>query len=164
MNFDVRISDAWEEFMKKEEKNNSKNKLGTDKTNTIKDLAYANGDKYDYVEDDIDDALYRTSKAQKRINKKLKDSKLMTKLQREAEEYVRENPDEFKKPEHHSKFKLDIVDNRITGDVDGNKKKARKEKLDQDMAEAVHALVMKRFRRRKKDIIMEDDEEAMLVL
>ena len=53
----------------------------------------------------------------------------MSKMQKECESYVRDNPDEFKKMEHSSKAKLDIVDNRIL-DLDTNKKKSRKEQLD----------------------------------
>ena len=41
---------------------------------------YANGDKYEYYDDLIDDCLYRLPRAQKKINKKLKDSKFMGKI------------------------------------------------------------------------------------
>ena len=114
MNFDAKISDAYQEFLKKEEKNKGQGKNAADsKAYNINDIHYTNGDRYDYVDDQIDDGLYRSSKAQKRINKKLKDAKFMSKLQKECEHYVRENPDEFKRMEQPSKFKMDIVDNKI---------------------------------------------------
>lgn len=50
----------------------------------------------------------------------------MSKLQKECEHYVRENPEEFKRMEQPSKFKVDIVDNKIV-DLDQNKKKSKKE-------------------------------------
>ena len=60
----------------------------------------------------------------------------MSKLQKECENYVRDNPDEFKRIEHQSKFKLDIVDNRIV-DIEANKKKSKKDQLDQVQAAEV---------------------------
>ena len=47
----------------------------------------------------------------------------MSKIQKECENYVRDNPDEFKKAEKY-KFKIDIVDNKIF-DLDQNKKKKK---------------------------------------
>ena len=158
MNFDVKISDAYQDFLKR---GKGQGKGAADnKVHNMNDILYTNGDRYDYVEDPIDDELYRASKAQKKINKKLKDARFMAKLQKECEHYVRENPDEFKRLEQPSKFKLDIVDNRIV-DLEQTKKKPKKEQLDSVQAAEVQQLVIKRFRRCRKDIIMEDDEEAM---
>lgn len=118
MNFDVKISDAYLDFLAKEEKNGKNiNKI---KASQDQSIVYDNGDKYAYVEDQIDDCLYRASKAQKKINKKLKDQKYMSKLQKECENYVRENPDEFKKADKF-RLKFDFVDNQGF-DNDHNKK------------------------------------------
>lgn len=102
MNFDVKMSDAYVDFLKKEEeKNKPQGKQAADcKVFNANEIHYANGERYEYAEDQIDDGLYRWCKAQKRINKKLKDSRFMSKIQKECENYVRDNPDEFKKMEH----------------------------------------------------------------
>lgn len=82
----------------------------------------------------------------------------MSKIQKECENYVRDNPDEFKKAEKY-KFKIDIVDNKIF-DLDQNKKK-KKDALDEVQEAEVQNLVIKRFSRVRKDIIYEEDTLAI---
>ena len=57
----------------------------------------------------------------------------MARIQKECENYVRDNPEEFRKAEK-VKFKLDLVDNKGY-DNDQNKKKSKKDSLD-DVQEA----------------------------
>ena len=128
MNFDAKISDACEEFLRREEKNKTQTKQGTE-SNAFRGIwTKYNGARHDCM-DELDDGLYRMPKAQKGINKKLKDSRFMSKLQKECEHYVRENPDEFRRIEQPLKLRLDIVDNRIL-DAEGGKRKSKKEQLD----------------------------------
>lgn len=88
MNFDVKISDAYEAFfLKIQGKQTGDSSAAINKKNTFKNV---------YAED-IDDGLFRLPKAQKKINKKLKDTKFMSKLQKECEQHVREHPDEFRR-------------------------------------------------------------------
>ena len=58
---------------------------------------------------------------------------------------------------------LDIVDNKVL-DAESGKKKSKKDQLDATQASEVQRMVIKRFRRCRKDIIVEDDEEAMQAL
>lgn len=58
---------------------------------------------------------------------------------------------------------MDIVDNKIF-DLDDNKKKKKKDELDEVQQAEVQNLVIKRFRRVRKDIIMDDDEQCMQTL
>ena len=86
----------------------------------------------------------------------------MARIQKECENYVRDNPEEFRKAEK-VKFKLDLVDNKGY-DNDQNKKKSKKDSLDDVQEAEVQNLVIKRFRRVRKDLIYEDDEKAMKLL
>lgn len=86
----------------------------------------------------------------------------MARIQKECENYVRDNPEEFRKAEK-VKFKLDLVDNKGY-DNDQNKKKSKKDSLDDVQEAEVQNLVIKRFRRVRKDLIYEDDEKAMQLL
>ena len=76
----------------------------------------------------FDDYLYSIPKAQKKISKKLREQKYMARIQKECENYVRDNPEEFRKAEK-VKFKLDLVDYKGY-DNDQNKKKSKKDSLD----------------------------------
>ena len=49
-------------------------------------------------------------------------------------------------------------------DLEENKKKKKKDELDEVQLAEVQNLVIKRFRRVKKDIIMDDDETCMITL
>lgn len=80
----------------------------------------------------------------------------MAKLKKECENYVLDNPDEFQKMEEKPRAKFDYVDNKAV-DLQGKKKK-NKDGLDDVQQAEVQALVIRRFRRYRKDIIAEDDE------
>ena len=55
---------------------------------------YENGEKFDYVEM-FEDEMFYLPKAPKKIRKKLKDNKFMTKLRKQCEDYVMDNPEKF---------------------------------------------------------------------
>lgn len=81
-------------------------------------------------------------------------------LQRECENYVKDNADAF--PNNSGKprgAKFDYVENTI---VEG--KKQSKDALDSVQKSAAQELVIKRFRKIKKDIIRDDDEFSMDLL
>ena len=103
MNFDVRISDAYIEFAKKEEKGKASGKQPAGGASfNPNDIRFTNGERLDYVDDQVDDGLYRC-KAQKRINKKLKDNMYLNR-NRERECTFCENfiiDQEINKPPNH---------------------------------------------------------------
>lgn len=74
----------------------------------------------------------------------------MKKLQNQCEDYIRENPDQFLKAEG-KKAKFDFADQKLV--VEKGSKKKDKGALDAHQAAACQALVIKKFRRTKKDIM-----------
>ena len=76
----------------------------------------------------------------------------MRKLQSECEQYVKDNPDEFARSES-VKFKYDLEENKMIE----NKQSKKKGQLDTAQAAQAQALVIKKFKKVKKDIIREED-------
>lgn len=100
MNFDVKINQAHLDFQNsksaKEDKAGLKNGIKSApniKVTSSTDFYNKNGEILETLEQRIDDVLVRTPVGHIRIEKKLSNPKFMKKLQKECEQYVRENPD-----------------------------------------------------------------------
>ena len=72
MNFDVKLSDCYQEFVK-----DSAGKQGTT-VPKLKDLKNLNGELFDGGEDPADDCLFTLPAARRRIARKMKDRKLLS--------------------------------------------------------------------------------------
>jgi len=161
MNFDIKLSDAYKDFLASKSKESKDKVLAELQRNRNQEIIYENGEKFDYV-DMFEDEMFYLPKATKKVRKKLKDNKFMTKLRKHCEEYVMDNPEKFQSAgDGKPKAKFDIVDNKVI-DLEGKKQKKNKEGLDEVQIAEVQNLVIKRFKRVKKDIVVEDDEKAML--
>jgi len=56
----------------------------------------------------MDDTLYSIPRAQPMVNAKFRNEALMKRLNKEAEQQVRDNPDDFPPPSHQAKYDYSI--------------------------------------------------------
>lgn len=75
----------------------------------------------------------------------------MKKLYKQCEEYILDNPEEFAKTDA-ARAKFDFADQKMIIDK-GKKKKGQEGELDSHQAAACQALVIKKFKRTKKNIM-----------
>lgn len=171
MNFETKLSTAYKDFIKRESKDKDKKvtKVAVQDLDTkvkptvlmLVEIYNKAGEKVELEQGEHEDVLFSLPKAQKKLEKKFKDKKFMGNLQRECELYVKDNADHFPSNANQPRgAKFDYVENTIVE----CKKPGKEGTLDSVQKAAAQDLVIKRFRRIKKEILRDDDEYSMEAL
>ena len=109
--------------------------------------------QFDNMLDDYDDMLFEASHAVELIKKKRSDNHYMKKLNKECEQYYKDNPDKF---EESKKIKETAKMNYELNTIEVKHKK-KGPGLQPHELKVVEGLVRKRLKRMRLDFIFEDD-------